>query len=142
MLIPSSTRRYSPRSRSADPIYAKKFGIRSFKFYMSGMPGIVKSIGDDALLDGFRTVAALGPDAIACVHCETGALIDQARKELQKKTEGTLADWEFAHPAEAEGAGDSDRALSRRRSRARIFTSCISPAGRALRSCAMRAGRG
>jgi dihydropyrimidinase len=84
------------------PLYAKTFGIRSFKFYMSGMPGIVKSITDDVLLNGFRTVAGLGPDAIACVHCETGALIDQARKELQKKKEGTLADWEFAHPADAE----------------------------------------
>ena len=84
------------------PLYAKEFGIRSFKFYMSGMPGIVKSITDDVLLGGFRTVAALGPDAIACVHCETGALIDQARRELQKKKEGTLADWEFAHPADAE----------------------------------------
>lgn len=84
------------------PLYAKEFGIRSFKFYMSGMPGIVKSITDDVLLHGFRTVAALGPDAIACVHCETGALIDQARRELQKKKEGTLADWEHAHPADAE----------------------------------------
>jgi dihydroorotase-like cyclic amidohydrolase len=44
----------------------------------------------------------LGADAIACVHCETGVLIDAARKELQKKKEGTLADWEFAHPADAE----------------------------------------
>jgi dihydroorotase-like cyclic amidohydrolase len=84
------------------PLYAERFGIRSFKFYMSGMPGIVKSITDDVLLDGFRTVAGLGPDAIACVHCETGALIDQARKKLQEKKEGTLADWEFAHPADAE----------------------------------------
>ncbi len=84
------------------PRYAAEFGIRSFKFYMSGMPGIVKSVTDDVLLHGFRTVAALGADAIACVHCETGALIDQARKELQKKKEGTLADWEFAHPADAE----------------------------------------
>jgi dihydroorotase-like cyclic amidohydrolase len=84
------------------PRYAAEFGIRSFKFYMSGMPGIVKSISDDVLLDGFRTVASLGADAIACVHCETGALIDQARRELQKKKEGTLADWEFAHPADAE----------------------------------------
>jgi dihydropyrimidinase len=84
------------------PLYAKAFGIRSFKFYMSGMPGIVKSVTDDVLLDGFRTVAGLGPDAIACVHCETGALIDRARSELQKKKEGTLADWEFAHPADAE----------------------------------------
>jgi dihydroorotase-like cyclic amidohydrolase len=84
------------------PLYAKEYGIRSFKFYMSGIPGIVKSIADDVLLHGFRTVASLGPDAIACVHCETGVLIDAARKELQKKKEGTLADWEFAHPADAE----------------------------------------
>jgi dihydropyrimidinase len=84
------------------PLYAETFGIRSFKFYMSGMPGIVKSITDDSLLNGFRTVARLGADAIACVHCETGALIDQARNALQKKKEGTLADWEFAHPADAE----------------------------------------
>src|SRR3989440_4594404 len=84
------------------PVYAKESGIRSFKFYMSGMPGIVKSITDDVLLHGFRAVASLGPDAIACVHCETGVLIDAARKELQKKKEGTLADWENAHPADAE----------------------------------------
>ena len=85
------------------PGYAEQFGIRSFKFYMSGIPGIVKSVTDDVLLHGFRTVASLGPDAIACVHCETGALIDRARDELKtRKPEGTLADWEDAHPAIAE----------------------------------------
>jgi len=84
------------------PQYAKDFGIRSFKFYMSGMPGVVDSITDDLLLTGFKTVASLGPDAIACVHCETGVLIDQARAELQKTKGGTLADWERAHPPEAE----------------------------------------
>src|SRR5215210_2131204 len=85
------------------PRYAQEYGIRSFKFYMSGMPGIVRSVTDDVLLEGFRQVAALGPDAIACVHCETGALIDKARNELKKnKPEGTLADWADAHPAEAE----------------------------------------
>ncbi|MGA8821404.1 MAG: hypothetical protein WB613_01105, partial [Pseudolabrys sp.] len=85
------------------PGYAEHFGIRSFKFYMSGMPGIVKSVTDDVLLHGFRTVASLGPDAVACVHCETGALVDAARNELKiRKPEGTLKDWEDAHPAIAE----------------------------------------
>jgi dihydroorotase-like cyclic amidohydrolase len=70
---------------------------------MSGMPGIVKSVTDDLLLEGFRQTAAIGPDVIACVHCETGALIDKAREKLARdKPEGTLADWEDAHPAEAE----------------------------------------
>ena len=64
------------------PGYAEQFGIRSFKFYMSGMPGIVKSVTDDVLLNGFKKVASLGPDAVVCVHCETGALIDRARQEL------------------------------------------------------------
>jgi dihydropyrimidinase len=85
------------------PGYAEEYGIRSFKFYMSGMPGIVKSVTDDVLLEGFRRVASLGPDAVACVHCETGALIDRARSQLAvRKPEGTLADWEDAHPAIAE----------------------------------------
>jgi len=85
------------------PGYAEQYGIRSFKFYMSGIPGIVKSVTDDVLLQGFRAVASLGPDAVACVHCETGALIDRAREELKvRKPEGTLADWEDAHPAVAE----------------------------------------
>jgi dihydropyrimidinase len=85
------------------PGYAGQFGIRSFKFYMSGIPGIVKSVSDDVLLHGFRTVASLGEDAVACVHCETGALVDRARSELKlRKPEGTLIDWEDAHPAVAE----------------------------------------
>jgi len=85
------------------PGYAEQFGIRSFKFYMSGMPGIVKSVSDDVLLEGFRSVASLGRDAVACVHCETGALIDRARSELKvRKPEGMLVDWEDAHPAMAE----------------------------------------
>src|SRR5215467_4413729 len=85
------------------PSYAEQYGIRSFKFYMSGIPGIVKSVPDDVLLHGLRTVASLGSDAVACVHCETGALIDKARSELKmRKPEGTLADWEDAHPAVAE----------------------------------------
>ena len=45
----------------------------------------MKSVTDDVLLDGFRKVASLGPDAVVCVHCETGALIDHARKELAKQ---------------------------------------------------------
>ena len=85
------------------PRYAEDYGIRSFKFYMSGIPGIVPSITDDVLFEGLRQVASLGPDAIACVHCETGCLVDHALNELSKrKPYGTLADWEEAHPPEAE----------------------------------------
>ncbi len=84
------------------PIYASEYGIRSFKFYMSGLPGIVNSVPDDMLLRGFQTVAKLGAGAVACVHCETGSLVAAARNELQSQAFGTLADWERAHPPEAE----------------------------------------
>jgi dihydroorotase-like cyclic amidohydrolase len=85
------------------PRLAAEHGVRSYKFYMSGIPGIVASVSDDFLLEGFRQVAALGPDAVACVHCETGALVEKARNDLRLSTpEGTLADWEKAHPAIAE----------------------------------------
>ncbi len=85
------------------PDYARQYGVRSFKFYMSGIPGIVKSVTDDVLFVGFKQVASIGADVVACVHCETGALIERARDELvARKPEGTLADWEDAHPAVAE----------------------------------------
>jgi len=84
------------------PRCAEDYGIRSFKFYMSGIPNIVPSITDDFLYEGFRRVAGLGPGAIACVHCENGCLVDHAREELKRKPDGTLADWEQAHPPEAE----------------------------------------
>ena len=38
------------------PDYARQYGVRSFKFYMSGIPGIVKSVTDEV------------PLSIACVQ--------------------------------------------------------------------------
>ncbi|MBV8110258.1 MAG: hypothetical protein JO012_10890, partial [Hyphomicrobiales bacterium] len=73
------------------PHYARQYGVRSFKFYMSGIPGIVNSVTDDVLFAGFKQVAAIGADVVACVHCETGALIERARDELvARKPKGTL----------------------------------------------------
>ena len=85
------------------PTCAAEHGVRSFKFYMSGIPGIVQSVSDAFLAEGFRQVAALGPGAVACVHCENASLVDHGRAELARTTpSGTLADWERAHPADAE----------------------------------------
>ncbi len=85
------------------PDYARQYGVRSFKFYMSGIPGIVSSVTDGVLFAGLKQAASIGGDVTACVHCETGALIERARAELPaRKPQGTLADWEDAHPAVAE----------------------------------------
>ncbi|WP_158807041.1 dihydroorotase family protein [Beijerinckia sp. L45] len=104
------------------PLYAENYGIRSFKFYMSGLPGVVDSITDDLLLEGFRTVAALGPDAVTCVHCENGALVDQARASLkQRRSGGTLADWAEAHPPEAEALAIQTAAFLARLAGAHLY---------------------
>lgn len=85
------------------PQLTQQYGIRSYKFYMSGFPGIVPSVSDDFMFEGFKRIAALGPDMVACVHCETGALVARAREELKAThPQGTLADWAKAHPPEAE----------------------------------------
>src|SRR5207302_4931130 len=54
---------------------AHAYGVRSFKFFMSGYPGICPAVDDGILFNGFREIAALGPDAIACVHAENGAVV-------------------------------------------------------------------
>ena len=100
------------------PQYARDFGIRSFKFYMSGLPGVVESVSDATLLKGFRAVAALGPDAVVCVHCETGALIDQARRwDIMQYERRTRMDTIFGLPQEVIGHPDKvfDEQLARYR---------------------------
>jgi dihydropyrimidinase len=111
------------------PRCAEEHGVRSFKFYMSGIPNIVPSIKDDFLYEGFRKVAALGPGAIACVHCENGCLIDHAREDLKRrKPEGTLADWEEAHPAEAEALAIQTAAYLAGRAGAHLYVVHLSSA--------------
>ena len=110
------------------PRAAAEHGVRSFKFYMSGIPNIVPSIKDDFLYEGFRRVAALGPGAIACVHCENGCLIDHAREELKRKPDGTLADWEEAHPPEAEALAIQTAAYLAGRAGAHLYVVHLSSA--------------
>jgi dihydroorotase-like cyclic amidohydrolase len=87
----------------AIPEYAEAYGVRSFKFFMSGFPGICPAVDDALLFRGFQQIATVGPDAVACVHAENGALVAAARGELEQTCpEGGLREWERAHPPLAE----------------------------------------
>jgi dihydropyrimidinase len=109
------------------PDYAQQYGVRSFKFYMSGIPGIVNSVTDDVLFEGFERVASIGADVVACVHCETGALISRARRDLvARKPEGTLADWEDAHPAVAEALAVRTAAYLAKRAAVHLYVVHVS----------------
>lgn len=82
---------------------AESFGINSFKFYLSGIPGIVGSVDEATLLHGMREARRLGPTSVVAVHCENSALISaasNAREELAD--EPPLVVWERNHPALAE----------------------------------------
>jgi dihydropyrimidinase len=88
---------------AAIPDYAQAYGCRSFKFFMSGFPGICPAVDDGLMLRGFQQIAKVGPDATACVHAENGSLVLAARTELERTVpEGGLAEWMLAHPPLAE----------------------------------------
>jgi dihydroorotase-like cyclic amidohydrolase len=104
------------------PACAEEHGVRSFKFYMSGIPGIVQSVSDAVLLSGLRQVARLGDDAVACVHAENASLVEWARADLaRRKPDGTVADWESAHPAEAEALAIQTAAYLAARAGAHLY---------------------
>jgi len=83
--------------------------IRSFKFYMSGDARHREVGDDDVLLEGFRKSRRSDRTPWCACIARPAPLIDRARAELTRKKEGTLADWEDAHPAVAEALGDPDR---------------------------------
>ena len=92
-------------SEQADsiPDYADAYGVRSFKFFMSGFPGICPAVDAAVMLRGLRGIAEVGADAIACVHAEVGSLVAAARDELERTVpEGGLAEWMRAHPPMSE----------------------------------------
>jgi dihydroorotase-like cyclic amidohydrolase len=94
---------FNVEQADAIPDYARDFGVRSFKFFMSGFPGICPAVDDGLMYRGFERIAAVGTDAIACVHAENGSLVAAARAELERTvTDGGLADWMLAHPPMAE----------------------------------------
>jgi dihydroorotase-like cyclic amidohydrolase len=87
----------------AIPDYARDYGVRSFKFFMSGFPGICPAVDPGLLWRGFQRIATLGPGAVACVHAEVGAMVIAAREELERTVPaGGLREWERAHPPLAE----------------------------------------
>ena len=85
------------------PEYISRFGINSFKVYMSGVPNVISSVSDAFILDVFKKVAELPQPAVVCLHAENASMVDAAlERVLKTKPNGTLADWSESHPNEAE----------------------------------------
>jgi dihydropyrimidinase len=105
------------------PVYASRYGIRSFKTYMCGIPGLIPEVEDDFLLDLMERVASLGDDAVLNIHAENHRIVSRATESL-KKTDpfmSSLAQWEKTHPALAETEAIQRAALLSQASGARIY---------------------
>jgi dihydropyrimidinase len=84
------------------PDCAKRFGVTSFKMFMSGIPlkGASVPVDDGILFEAFRQIATLGPQGVALVHAENPDIIVHARARIgREKPNGNLADWADCHPS-------------------------------------------
>lgn len=81
------------------PECAGRFGVTSFKMFMSGIKGAATPVDDGVLLEAFRQIASLGPTGLALVHAENAAIITLSKARIGRlKPEGNLADWADCHP--------------------------------------------
>lgn len=104
------------------PRYAGALGIRSFKFYMWGVPGL-KTADEGLLFRGFREIAALGKDAVACVHAESKSLVDRETERVASMPwEGSdLRRYTASHPPLAEALAVETAARLAQAAGARLY---------------------
>lgn len=111
------------------PLYADRYGVRSFKVYMAGIPGLIPSSDEGFLLDAMEAVAALGEGAVLNVHAENSRVLEWADSRARKAyPEGGLRAWEASHPAFAEREAVQRALLLAERSGARLYFVHISAA--------------
>jgi dihydropyrimidinase len=93
------------------PKIIDRFGITSFKFFMTARGEEMAYMGVPGNDDGFlfkmlRVVSAL-PGVIPCVHAENIELAWMLRPEVQQKGDGGLGDWDRYRPDFSEAEATS-----------------------------------
>ena len=86
------------------PLYYSRYGIKSFKAYMCGIPGLIPSLDEGFLLDLMEAVAKLGNDTILNIHAENYHIVEWATQKLQGAIPHNLPldKWSDTHPGFAE----------------------------------------
>jgi dihydropyrimidinase len=92
----------TPDQMKEIPLYARDYGINTFKFYMFGIPGLIPSQTNAYLLEGFREVAKLGDKVVCCVHAEDESMTTPGWEKFGAMEEKTLAAWADCNPKESE----------------------------------------
>jgi len=89
---------------AAIPQAVKALGIRSFKVYLHGVPGLIESKDDAFVVDTMTALKATGERCVLCVHTENYALVTSATEKIHKRfgDKATLVEWAETHPEIAE----------------------------------------
>jgi dihydropyrimidinase len=112
------------------PLYASRYGVRSFKVYLTGIPGLIPSLDEGMVLDIMYAVAALGPDAVLNIHAENYHIVEWATEKMEAaRPEGiTLKEWSETHPAFSEAEAIQRSVLLAEQTGARIYIVHLSSA--------------
>ena len=89
---------------AALPQAVKILGIRSFKVYLHGIPGLIESKDDAFVVDTMTALKATGERCVLCVHTENHALVMSATERVHRRSgdRATLLEWAETHPEIAE----------------------------------------
>ncbi|NPV44495.1 MAG: amidohydrolase family protein [Firmicutes bacterium] len=90
------------KQMSEIPIYVEKFGVKSFKLYMNGIPGLIPHVSDSFIFEVFEVIKHIDDKCIVCIHAENPLMIDKAMRKARNKKSDSLEDWAETHPDLAE----------------------------------------
>lgn len=91
------------QQRSEMRLYMDRFGVRSFKLYMNGIPGMIPDVDDGFVLDVFDEIKKSGYHCPVCVHAENRDLVRRATRIGQgMNPQAAVEDYSDTHPVMAE----------------------------------------
>ena len=86
------------------PQYVNDYGIRAFKIYMSGVPGLIPDVDDGFMTQVYEKLMETGQTCTLCIHAENPSLIRWATERIMA-TDGSqtsVQEWSETHPHIAE----------------------------------------
>lgn len=84
------------------PEYISRFGVKTFKVYMCGIPGIVPDADDGFILDVFEVIKEVKEDCTVFIHAENPILIRRASNKFSGTGGDSLKAWALTRPNMAE----------------------------------------
>ncbi len=94
----------SPEHLEEIPRYVHEYGIRSFKIYMSGVPGLIPDVDDGFMTRAYGKLVETGTHCTVCIHAENPSLVRYATEEIMAKDgrRTSVQEWSETHPPIAE----------------------------------------